>query len=172
MFKQLRSIPISFRVLVTLCGFMLAFSAPQTVRADAVDEEIKALVVQFHNASTTADVDFMDRITSNAPDALAIGSDAAEVVTGHDAIVAWWQGVFDYLGSMGYVNGGLPVMSPVHLQVGHKDSIAWAAEQAVWHLANGDAPFRLTLLFQKEQGQWKIVQQHFSNGVANTALPF
>jgi hypothetical protein len=28
---------------------MLAFAAPQAVRADAVDDEIKGLIMQFHN---------------------------------------------------------------------------------------------------------------------------
>jgi len=163
---------IIFRVLSPLCGFMLAVATPQAVRADAVNDEIKGLVMQFHNASATGDLDFMEHITSSASDALAIGSDTSEVIVGHDAIVAWWQGLFDFLASIGYENGGLPVVSPVNLQVGHRGSVAWAAEQAVWHLANGDAPFRLTLVFRKEHGQWKIVQQHFSNGVANSELPF
>jgi ketosteroid isomerase-like protein len=172
MSKQAGSAIIAFRALAIMGGFMLAFAMPQTVRADNVDEQIKALVMQFHNASTTGDIDFMEYITSKSSNALAVGSDPAEIITGHDAIVAWWQGLFDYLEALGYPNGGLPVISPIHLQVGHKDGVAWAADQAVWHLANGDMPFRVTLVFRKEHGEWKIIQQHFSNGVPNSQLPF
>jgi ketosteroid isomerase-like protein len=166
------SLRSNLQILATLCGFILAVAPPGAVRADAVDNEIKGLVMQFHNASTNGDIEFMKYITSSASDALAIGSDTSEVIVGHDAIVAWWQGLFDFLASIDYENGGLPVVSPVNLQVGHKGSIAWAAEQAVWHLANGSKPFRLSLVFRKEHGKWKIIQQHFSNGVPNSELPF
>ncbi|MBP1148918.1 MULTISPECIES: nuclear transport factor 2 family protein [Methylocaldum] len=166
-----RSKFIIFPLIATVCGFMLAFAAPQAVRADAVDDEIKGLIMQFHNASTTGDIDFMEFITSRSPDALALGTDTPEVFVGHDAIVAWWQGIFDFLASIGYENGGLPVVSPVNLQVGHRGAVAWAAEQAVWHFANGDVPFRLSLVFRKEHGNWKIIQQHFSIGVPNSELP-
>lgn len=162
---------LAFRMLAALCGFLLAFAATQTVRADAVDEEIKRLVTRFHEASSTGDIEFMKFITSRAPDALAIGSDSPEIFVGYDAIVDWWQGIFDGLASIGYENGGLPVVSPVNLQVGHRGPVAWAAEQAVWRFANGDVPFRLTLVFKREQGHWRIVQQHFSIGVPNSQLP-
>jgi hypothetical protein len=85
--------------------------------------------------------------------------------------VAWWQGLFDFLESIGYPNGGLPVVSPVNLQVGHFGGVAWAAEQATWQFAGGDVPFRISLIFRKEGDEWKIIQQHFSIGVANAELP-
>jgi hypothetical protein len=168
---HLRSKFVAFRMLAGLCGFLLAFAIPQAVRADAVDEEIKRLVTPFHDASSTGDIEFMKFVTSRTPDALAIGSDSPKTFVGYGAIVDWWQGIFDGPASIGYENGGLPVVSPVYLQVGHRGPAIWAAEQAVWRFAKGDVPLRLTLVVKRDHDHRKIVQQHFSIGLPNSQLP-
>jgi ketosteroid isomerase-like protein len=136
-----------------------------------MDDRIRELVNQYHVASTEGDLAFMTNITSNSPEALLLGSDPNEIVTGHDNIVTWWQGLFDFLESIGYPNGGLPVIAPTNLQVGHQGGVAWAVEQATWQFVGGDVPFRISLVFKKEGNAWKIIQQHFSIGVANSELP-
>jgi hypothetical protein len=155
-------------------SFILVFcfsTLPQAANDDSIDDHIRALVNQYHVASTDGDRAFMENITSSSQEALLLGSDSNEIVTGHDNIVAWWQGLFDFLESIGYPNGGLPVVSPVNVQVGHLGGIAWAAEQATWQFAGGDVPFRISLVFRKEGKEWKVIQQHFSIGVANAELP-
>jgi ketosteroid isomerase-like protein len=152
---------------------------PSASLADSVTEQITTLVVQYYTAMTNADLSFIDDVTSTAPDAIAIGTDPTEVFVGHEAIVAWWQGIFEFLDMRGYPNGGLPTIHDNSLlQVNHKDGVAWATDTATWQFAganasfpDGSVPFRLTLVFRKEQGQWRIVQQHFSIGVSNTELP-
>ncbi|MGR8979457.1 MAG: nuclear transport factor 2 family protein [Gammaproteobacteria bacterium] len=161
--------PMSYRkcFIIVLCFLSML----QTAKAKNVDEEITDLVMQFHAASTNGDLAFMESITSQSDEALLLGSAPEEFVTGHDAIVAWWEGLFDFLDSIGYVNGGLPVQNPVHLQVGHTDTAAWAVDHAEWNFTGGVVPFRISLVFKKEQGQWKIIQQHFSIAVPNEDLP-
>src|ERR671925_666725 len=79
-----------------------------TVSATAKDE-IKGLILEFHEAATNADVDFMDEIFSNDPEVLLIGTDPAEVIVGHAAIVQFWSDLFQALRDLGYPNnGGLP----------------------------------------------------------------
>ena len=156
-----------------IIGLVATVGMPAASLADPVTEQITTLVLQYYTAMTNADISFIDDVTSNASDAIAIGTDPAEVFVGHAAIVEWWQGIFDFLlGTPGYPNGGLPTVPNGDLpRVNHKDGVAWAADDATWQFANGDVPFRLTLVFRKEQGQWRIVQQHFSIGVSNTELP-
>ena len=47
-------------------------------------------------------------------------------------------------------------------------TVGWAADQGTFVLPDGsEAPFRLTAVFHREQGRWKIVQEHASVAVAN-----
>lgn len=167
-------------VATLIIGLVATVGMPTASLADPVTDQITTLVLQYYTAMTTADLSFIDDVTSNASDAIAIGTDPAEVFVGHEAIVDWWQGIFNSLDELGYPNnGGLPtVPNGGLLQVNHKDGVAWAADAATWQFLGdnasfpgGKVPFRLTLVFRKEQGQWRIVQQHFSIGVPNTELP-
>lgn len=162
-----------------IVGLMATMGMPTASLADAVTDQITTLVLQYYTAMTNADLTFIDDVISNAPDAIAIGTDPTEVFVGHEAIVAWWEGIFEFLDTEGYPNGGLPTVHDGSLlQVNHKDGVAWAADAATWQFAgantsfpDGKVPFRLTLVFRKEQGQWRIVQQHFSIGFPNAELP-
>ena len=50
-------------------------------------------------------------------------------------------------------------------------STGWLAGQPTLALQNGtEIKLRLTAVFQKEQGEWKIVQWHYSTGVKNENL--
>ncbi len=138
-----------------------------------VKDEIKGLILEFHEAATNADVDFMDEIFSNDPEVLLIGTDPAEVIVGHAAIVQFWSDLFQALRDLGYPNnGGLPtVSSGAAIQVNHMNSVAWAVDFPTWQFRNGDVPFRVTFVFHRKRGEWKIIQIHFSIGVPNADLP-
>lgn len=125
------------------------------------EDQIRELVAQFHAAATNADIDFIDKIVSDNPDTIAIGSDPSEVFIGHDAIISWWEDIFVLLG------GGLPTSSPGPVQVNVWLGTAWVTDLGEWNLLGDIVPFRLTLVFLRERGGWKIVQQHFSIGVGN-----
>lgn len=148
------------------------FAAPSVSASSSAEEEIIATLARFNAASTHGDIAEMERLTSRSPEALAIGTSPDERFVGYDAIIAWWQGLFDFLESVGYEDGGLPVVAAgTPLQVGHKGSVGWIASEATWQFANGTVPFRISLVLEKEHGKWKIVQQHFSVGVGNDQLP-
>lgn len=50
-------------------------------------------------------------------------------------------------------------------------SAAWAAGRPTVIMPDGrEEAFRLTLVFQKDGDEWKIVKWHFSTGVSNEEL--
>ena len=47
-------------------------------------------------------------------------------------------------------------------------TVGWAADQGAFLLPDGsEAPFRITVVFHREQGEWKVVQEHASVAVSN-----
>lgn len=142
-------------------------------RSASEQDQIKGLILQFHQAATNADEAFMSQIFADDPDALLIGSDPAEVFVGHAAIVQFWTDFFQALRDLGYPNnGGLPtVSSGTSIRVSRRGAVAWAVDFPTWKLLNGDVLFRVTLALRKKQGDWKITQVHFSIGVSNADLP-
>ena len=163
----------------TLPGSALALgpalnSPPAQARAaKPVENQIRQLIQDFYFASTHGDAAFMDKIFSNDPEVLLIGTDPSEVVVGHEAINAFWTGLFDALASIGYPNnGGLAIVSSGDtIQVDHKGPVAWASDFPTFALQNGDVPFRLSFVFVLEEGRYKISQIHFSIGSPNADLP-
>jgi ketosteroid isomerase-like protein len=47
-------------------------------------------------------------------------------------------------------------------------TIGWAADCPTMHMPGHEIPMRVTVVFHKEDGEWKIVQCHASIGVLNT----
>jgi len=137
------------------------------------EDEVKARLAQLYAASTNGDLNAIDGLFSGDPHALLLGTDPTEVVTGHTNIVQFWQDIFQALGSLGYPNnGGLPIVAAgPPLQVDVHGAVAWVADQPTFQFAHGSVPFRLTAVFHKEGGEWRIIQIHFSIGVPNSTLP-
>ena len=134
---------------------------------------VNELLQEFYAASTFADIETIDRLVSNSPQATFLGTAPGELFQGHDEIVEWWQGIFDFLESFGYPNnGGLPLVSTGEpVQVERRGSVIWVVDEPMFQFQNGDAPTRLTLVLKIEQGEWKIAQGHFSIGIADNTLP-
>jgi ketosteroid isomerase-like protein len=151
---------------------VLAF-APTTAYANGnVTQDLEDVVAALYEASTNADVEAIEDLISSSPHALFLGSDPDEVFIGRSDIVAWWEGLFAFFDSIGYPNdGGLPLSSNGTIAAGHKGNIGWIADDGLFSFANGDVPYRLTLVLRKEHGDWKIIQGHFSIGVPDETLP-
>ncbi|WP_437605763.1 nuclear transport factor 2 family protein [Sorangium sp. So ce834] len=134
---------------------------------------IASLVHQFYQASTNGDLDFIEDIISTSPNAVFLGTAPGEVYAGHDAIVQWWQDMFIFLDGLGYPNdGGLPIEATGGLlQLQQQGTVAWVADDPTFAFLGGDVPSRLSLVFRKEGGQWKIIQGHWSVGLPNEELP-
>jgi hypothetical protein len=58
-------------------------------------------------------------------------------------------------------------------QAYYHGDVGWFADQIKFVLADGsETPMRLTGVLEKEAGEWKVVQWHFSIGVANVDTAF
>lgn len=151
------------------CLFLAAFSAfivmaPALSRADSTEDGLRARLLEYYAAITSADINFIDNITSQHPEVTLLGSDPTEFFVGHANIIQFWQDLFDALG------GGLVTVPGAGSPdvITRKDGVAWLVDiQSKWVLPEGDLPFRLTAVFKREHHQWKLIQQHFSLGVPN-----
>ena len=55
-----------------------------------------------------------------------------------------------------------------NIQAHSEGSVGWFADQPTLKMADGsEAPARITGVFRREEGAWKLVQFHFSVGVQN-----
>ena len=57
---------------------------------------------------------------------------------------------------------------PGEVQAYREGSVGWAADRPTFRLPDGTTlPARLTAVFHREDGAWKMVQSHASFGVRN-----
>ena len=45
--------------------------------------------------------------------------------------------------------------------------MGWIADQPRFRTLDGEVPMRLTAVFRREDGEWKLIQTHSSIGVSN-----
>jgi hypothetical protein len=81
--------------------------------------------------------------------------------TGYDIFLPVLEAQFAEMGGSFPVEAGAPV--------GYVDgAVGWTADRATLRLpASPPMPLRLTLVWRREGGDWKIVQWHASFGVGN-----
>ena len=126
--------------------------------------ELRDLTLRTYEAMSRGDVAFFERLASRQAGLLAIGTDPDE----------WW-GDYDSLiralrAQLAEVGGGFPI-TPGDVQAYREGSVGWAADRATFDFpGQPPLPFRLTLVFHQEEGEWKAVQWHTSLGVANEAV--
>jgi hypothetical protein len=125
--------------------------------------ELVALLQRYYVASAQGDTQFLGQLIASHPGALVIGTDPAEWWHGGDQIVETWTAAWQQ-------RGGLPVEDsrPEAFRAG---DVGWVADQAVWRLPDRRAiPFRLTAVFYRDSGVWRMAQAHFSLGVPNERI--
>lgn len=122
--------------------------------------ELCELLQAFYTASSHSDADFLARFIAPQPEAVVVGTDAAEWWQGGDEIIHIWSTAWRQ-------RGGLPVEHS-RPQAFRSGMVGWVADQAQWRLPDGRVvPFRLTAVFNNNAGAWQLVQAHFSLGVPN-----
>ena len=122
--------------------------------------ELKALLLSFYGAFTKGDISFIKDITSRREGVLMIGTDPDEWWADYDTIIRVNEAQMQEMGGM-QIEAGEP-------QAYTEGTVGWVADQANMKLPDGaNIPFRLTGVFHKENGDWKIIQWHVSIGVPN-----
>jgi ketosteroid isomerase-like protein len=122
--------------------------------------ELRDVMTRFYDALSSGDLSFFDRHFSQSETVRGIGTDPDEWWQGADVVRVWKE----QLAAMG---GSMPLV-PGDLEAYAEGSVGWVADRAALKLPDGnEVPLRVTVVFHKEDGEWKLVQSHASIGVPN-----
>lgn len=125
--------------------------------------ELKELMMRWYASLSTGDISVTEQTLSHQSAVLTIGTDPAEWVMGYDAIFPIFQAQTQCIGGIHIEAGDLLAYSA--------GDVGWVADRPLLKLPDGTTiPMRSTLVFQRENGDWKLVQQHNSVGVPNEEL--
>jgi hypothetical protein len=129
-------------------------------------DELKDLTLRFYEAAATGDLSFLERYVSRREGTVFVGTDPNE----------WWEGLEAFVEAMraqseAMGGGGLQIVAG-QLQAYREGSVGWAIDRdALFRLPDGrEIPFRNTVLFLQEDGEWKLVHGHTSIGVSNEEI--
>jgi hypothetical protein len=122
-------------------------------------DELRDLVLQWYEGISSGDiVSTTENMFSRQDGVLSIGTDPNE----------WWEGYGDIIESRKQSVFQVEAGDPKAYCEG---TVGWIADRITFKGSDGTkVPFRLTAVFHKENGEWKIVQQHVSIGVPNEEL--
>lgn len=125
--------------------------------------EIRELLLRTYAAMAGGDITFYDRHLSRRDGVLIIGSDPNEWWTGYDTILRVFKAQVGEMGGISCLPG-----DPQAYSMG---DVGWVADRPKFRLPDGtEIPLRMTLVFVKEDGEWKVTQQHISIGVPNEKI--
>ncbi|MEZ4869269.1 MAG: nuclear transport factor 2 family protein [Caldilineaceae bacterium] len=125
--------------------------------------ELMELMTRWYARSSAGDSGVIEEILSHDPALLTIGTDPAEWLMGFDAIAPLYQA---QIGAVGDVK-----IAPGQLLAFSAGDVGWVADCPRITLPDGTSfTMRSTLVFHREKGAWKLIQQHNSVGVSNEEL--
>jgi len=122
--------------------------------------ELEDLTRKLYDAVSSADAGFFERYLSQSESCVVIGT----------ALNEWWK---DYDTALDPIRKQMAsVGDAVELVAGdvrayRQGDVGWVADQPTLKLGSVAALCRHTSVFVREQGEWRIVQHHFSIGVSN-----
>ena len=123
-------------------------------------DELRDLALKWYESVSSGDlVSAVESFFSRQDGVLSIGTDPNE----------WWEGYGNIIESRKQM-GAFQVKAG-DLKAYCEGTVGWVADRMTFKGSDGtEIPFRLTAVFHKENGQWKVVQQHVSVGVPNEEL--
>jgi ketosteroid isomerase-like protein len=124
-------------------------------------DEIRKVLDEMTEALNAGDAARLRTMVSQRPDAVHIGTDAEE----------WWTSkeVVDGVAAADSGDDIQVVTGDVGIHV--QGDIAWVEGRARFTRADGaERPVRMTSVFVREDGHWKMVQSHASIGVPNADI--
>jgi hypothetical protein len=122
--------------------------------------ELEDLTRQLYYAVSRADAAFFERYLSRGESCVVIGTAPGE----------WWEDYDAALDSirkqMGSVGESMELAAG-EVRAYRQGEVGWVADQPTLKLGSVSALCRHTSVFLREADEWRIVQHHFSIGVAN-----
>ena len=128
-------------------------------------DELRDLTIRFYEATTSGDLSFFDRHVSRQEEGVVfVGTDPDEWWEGFEAFVEAMRAQSEAMGGMQIVTG--------QLQAYQEGSIGWVIDRdASFRMPDGtEIPFRNTVVFRREDGEWKVVHEHASIGIRNEEM--
>jgi SnoaL-like protein len=139
----------------------------QSLLAEALEEkpmerspELEDLTRKLYDAVSSADAGFFERYLSRGESCVVIGTAPNE----------WWE---DYAAALDPIRkqmasvGDAVELLPGEVRAYRKGEVGWVADQPMLTIGSAAALCRHTSVFVREEGEWRIVQHHFSIGVSN-----
>ena len=121
-------------------------------------EEIRRVIHRWMVANAAGDADAVLGKVSQHAGTLAIGTDAEEWWCGPEAHAVWRRQLEEL--------GGMPVTGD-EIDAWEEGTVGWAAMKLTMHGPEESFEGRSTWVLHLEQGEWKIVQVHWSISKAN-----
>jgi hypothetical protein len=115
-------------------------------------------MAEFYEAMAEGDLAFMGRAVPKKSEMVMIGTDPGEWFTEPEQMQSMMQGQYQ---------AGISV-KPGDGQPHCEGTVGWIADRVSFVLPDGtEVPARMTAVFRQEDGEWKMVQSHWSFGVPN-----
>jgi len=125
--------------------------------------ELKELVLRTYEAMGNGDTTFYDHHLSHQEGVLIIGSDPNEWWIGYDTITQVFKAQMREMGGVSCLPG-----DPQAYRMG---DVGWVADRPRFRLPDGtELPVRMSIVFVKEDAEWKVIHQHISIGVPNEQI--
>ncbi|HSH81705.1 MAG TPA: nuclear transport factor 2 family protein [Herpetosiphonaceae bacterium] len=124
--------------------------------------DLREAFLRFYQAFERGDADLALGLMSREEGVLSIGTDPDEWWTDSATLERVYRAQFGEMRDAGIK------LQPGDLQCYTEGNVGWCADRARIILPNGtEQPVRLTGVFRREGGEWKMVQSHASIGVRN-----
>ena len=121
-------------------------------------DELAGLVRELYTAMGSGDADAVEVFYSLRPEAVFLGTDEAEF---------WTDSVRHNQEVRPYWERAGNVVTPGELLAYECGDVGWTVDRPTIELASGERfPTRLTFVFHREEGAWRIVHAHTSVGQA------
>jgi ketosteroid isomerase-like protein len=119
--------------------------------------EVRDVYVQYTKALSSGDASSLLGTFSQEPGVIEIGSAPDAWTEGHEDITDRLTDVFRGLAGTS--------IEPGDVKAFQEGTVAWLADRPTLTTPDGMRVFaRITAVFRREDGAWKIVQSHFSMG--------
>ncbi len=119
---------------------------------------ITASLTSLFEAVTSGDGDAIAQQTTAGPGLVFIGTDPDE----------WFEDLAPVRAMLEAQAGAGVTVCHGPIKAYEEGTVGWAADQGHFVLPDGsEVPFRVTAVFHREDGSWKLVQEHASVAMPN-----
>ena len=120
--------------------------------------ELAAILQSIYTAVSNGDADTLTGMLSGRDGLVFIGTDPDEWFDDGDTIKAMVRA---------QAAAGVKVRAGT-ISAYEEGTVGWVADQATFVMADAsEVPFRITAVFHRENGTWRLVQEHASIAVTN-----